>query len=507
MLGRWRTCPGVVGIPLFGTDEQKATAIRDDVESRLWPLFEKFFGRVPLSDGDQALYSERNGGDGRYDIVLVRLGPSRAGQSPSVTKRVTTAPPARFSMVNRALTETQLARKGRPRTDARISLRVRECRAAAVGSTKRPPPGRSISSKPETQHGARVCERFLSGCLSRRSPTIRPTGIATNTGLDLFLFFLQHHGTSAPGGKPEIVRAIWEQTKKWDPVSAIKSVMDVAMNGLSRGMARIHEGQLERQIRHHQSGWNEGPHLHGVGSAARWDLAPQGACDTRSAWRRTGVRHHDSAIRNPRGSLEREPATAERGLFRVPFRHHRPIGSGLTHDLRDLGATGAELVVFTKQGGQWTIQPSSTSQNTNGFCRDRAGERIDEMVVILGNSGTSRHINFVSGMVAPAVSATSNGCLGSMDVDTGYEECQLNFPGTGNSRMDYRHFEKQTWEITRLKSRSATQALYDYRWTSQGKGTSVNWPWSATWDMSSQQNSVSGSVRKYKMGSRAGRCQ
>ena len=161
----------------------------------------------------------------------------------------------------------------------------------------------------------------------------------------------------------------------------------------------------------------------------------------------------------------------------------------VTHNLRDLGATGAELVVFTKQGGQWTIQPRWTSQNTNVFCRDRAGERIDEMVVILGNSRTSRHVNFVSGMVAPAVTATSNGCLGSMDVDTGYEECQLNFPGTGNSRMDYRHFEKQTWEITRLKSRSATEALYEYRWTYQGKGTSVNWPWSATWDMSSQQNS------------------
>ena len=68
--------------------------------------------------------------------------------------------------------------------------------------------------------------------------------------------------------------------------------------------------------------------------------------------------------------------------------------------------------------------------------------------------------------------------------------------------MDYRHFEKQTWEITRLKSRSATEALYEYRWTYQGKGTSVNWPWSATWDMSSQQNSVSGSVRKYKMRSK-----
>ena len=161
----------------------------------------------------------------------------------------------------------------------------------------------------------------------------------------------------------------------------------------------------------------------------------------------------------------------------------------VTHNLQALSANGAELVVFTKQGEQWTIQPTWTSENTHVFCRDRAGERIDEMVVILGNSSTSRHLNFVSGMVTPAVSATSNGCLGSMDVDTGYEECQLNFPGTGNSRRDYRHFEKQTWEITRLKSRSATEALYEYRWTYQGKGTSVNEPWSATWDMSSQQNS------------------
>ena len=79
--------------------QQKATAIRDDVESRLWPLFEKFFGRVPLSDGDER--SIPSATEAMAATTLCWSAWDQATrQSPLVTKRVTTAPPARFSMVN-----------------------------------------------------------------------------------------------------------------------------------------------------------------------------------------------------------------------------------------------------------------------------------------------------------------------------------------------------------------------------------------------------------------------
>ena len=216
--------------PAFGTDEQKATAIQDDVESRLWPLFEKFFGRVPLSDGDRALYSERNGGDGRYDIVLVRLGPSQHGQSPLVTKRVTTAPPARFSMLNLYADGDAAARKGRPRPDTRISLRVQMCCALPLARRSDRHLGGAFRGT-KSQHGARVCERFLSGSFSVAHPRSDRQG-SPQIRAYLFLFFLQHHGTSAPGGRPEIVRAIWEETERSpDAASALNAIPD----GLSEG--------------------------------------------------------------------------------------------------------------------------------------------------------------------------------------------------------------------------------------------------------------------------------
>src|SRR5262245_47241794 len=65
--GRWCTVDGThVRVwwnqsPGAPDEERKATAIRDEIENHLWPLFEGLLGRTPLSDGDLRLYSASNG--------------------------------------------------------------------------------------------------------------------------------------------------------------------------------------------------------------------------------------------------------------------------------------------------------------------------------------------------------------------------------------------------------------------------------------------------------------
>ena len=144
-------------------------------------------------------------------------------------------------------------------------LSARSVPRPAVGSTKRPPPGRSISSNQEPTRSTRM-RKISFGLPFCRSPTIRPTGIVTNTGLTCSCSSSSITGRArlaegqksfAPSGKrPREVRCrVRPQRNPGRPF---------------RRMARIHEVQLERGSRHHQPGWDEGSFLHGPGSAARW---------------------------------------------------------------------------------------------------------------------------------------------------------------------------------------------------------------------------------------------
>jgi hypothetical protein len=72
------------------------------------------------------------------------------------------------------------------------------------------------------------------------------------------------------------------------------------------------------------------------------------------------------------------------------FRFHVSVRSfELRHNLQSFQAAGAEVVVFTRQGQDWTLQPRWGGEDVHSFCRDRGAERIDEMLVILGNAAAT----------------------------------------------------------------------------------------------------------------------
>jgi hypothetical protein len=172
----------------------------------------------------------------------------------------------------------------------------------------------------------------------------------------------------------------------------------------------------------------------------------------------------------------------------------------LRHNLRSLQAAGAEVVVFTRQGKDWTLRPRWANEDVHSFCRDRGDDRMDEMLLILGNAAVTTTLTFAAGTLPASVRASRTSCIDPTNTDpnVGFQECEFRFPQTTVGPRSYRHLHRETWELVGSGNLdAATRTMtHAYRWTvvDNGAGLASNpsAEWTSSWTLAPTQ--VSGSM-------------
>lgn len=451
-------------------DEAKAIQIRNDVEERIWPLYEKLLGRVPLSDDGRSYVF--NGGDGRYDIVLAPDLLARYGE----TRLVRPSLPARFSMIRRTLPAAEL--RG---TVAHQLMRGfvgafrcgTHCRwlEEATATWAR----HVVYPTTNTEH--RLAQAFLGSpeksLHDDPDDPADPNEVANpdphKSGSYLFLFFLQHH----VAGGPSFIRNVWLATEKTlDALTGLNGAIGGGFRAVWRDFIA--------------SNWNAAPMLLAKGGNQLpvykvWDGLDAGIYRLGRFTDYTGPKRRMAGMAGDATEMDvtLAPLSAKYFLFEfdVSVRHVQ-----LEHHLkwlRDRGLHGAELVVFIKNRGEdWRIEPWNGS-DAQAFCRDAPGQQVEQMVVILGNSGMTP-LSFKANGIPPRVVTSRTSCL--TDRDEGYEECRLEFPFKQDGNKTYQNVETQTWKITRLLAASAASRTYEYAWMTSGGGSATNKSTSTSWN-------------------------
>lgn len=453
--------------------EAKATRIRDEVDGYLWPLYSRLLRRVPLSDRDAQMYPS-NGGDGRYDIVLTdQLLGAGYGESPLLPANDPAAPPARFSIVVHRLPYARLRAKVAHElmhgylTGFRCAGRCRWLEEATATWAEH-------VAYPTVNTEHEYSKDFFT------DPTLSLDDDPNDQdrhkfGAYLFLFFLQHRSGRA-GGDRTVVRNIWAATERFpDPLAALDASV---AGGLSNAWREFMTDN-----------WNADPAVvtrtgRRVPIYRAWDRLSDGVSGRQAPASVPGPKA--AAIYDVdvplTGSVTIPMNTAHRHLSAAYFVFRFAIGVRsvqLAHNTA--GVAGAELVVFTRRGPYWTIQPNWTGTGARSFCLDKAGEHFDEMVVIVGNS-SSTDVTFT-----PSLTATPNSCLPPTE---GFEQCQLSFAPLGSSVTDYQNTETQTWEINipRVPGTNCLSTEYQYHWTTVGSGSAFETNWVANWTLKGEDH-------------------
>jgi hypothetical protein len=446
----------------FASDEGAAARLRDDAEGHLWPLYEGVLGRVPLSDG--ARFYPRNGGDGRYDIVLATDVRGLYGETPLVASTSTGTPPARFSMILRTLPATRL----RPALAHELMhgfLTAFRC----AGKCRWLEEATATWSEHLAYPAVNTEHQYTAGFFKDPTRSLHDDQSDQDphkNGAYLFLLFLQHHGRSTQGN-PTLVGDVWNATETFsDPLPAI----DATVPG---GFKRVWREFIV-------DNWNADPVFVGRGAAKAppyvyWDGVADGVLNRKAFAREHTVTTGSAGAQMPLSIGPLRPLSA--AYFRVKFDALDVRSVRVIHNLQALraaGRSGAELAVFSRiRGRGWRIESEWRNEDRHLFCRDKAAERIDEIVVILANSSFASTVDFRINGVWPAVVASAATCL--TDNDPGFQECVMSF-----RRQHYQHSETQTWTTTS----PPTGRVYPYRWTTAGAGFSTdpdNPDWSARW--------------------------
>jgi hypothetical protein len=453
----------------FGSGEGQAVRVRDEVENHLWPLFERVLGRTPIPDGDRRYVA--NGGDHRYDIVLIRELSDPFGDTREVWRGLNAAPAARFSLVKRDLRDNQLLPKVAHQL-MRGFLSAFDCRQQCTWLERA-----TATWAEHLAYRIRNSEHEYAKDLfqnpSRSLNTDSPAqGDRHPYAAYVFLLFLQHWRGGDAGA--DLVRRIWEATETGaDTVAAIDGVIPGGFAAVWR------EFML--------ANWNDGPSLvyrklDGLeDGVSRWRVARATTTPARAGPASEYVldTSQTSSITIPI-DVQLPPLSAAYFIFHLDL-SVRTIQ--LTHNLQRLGASGAELVVLLRQGDNWSVQPRWSNENVRSICRDATGQGFHEIVVMLGNRGRSGTQTFVAGGVAPSLTASTESCL--TGVDDGFEECRFEVPRRQGNRAEYVHSHTETWRISRRSAQQpnpTNEVRYDYTWTAEGdgRGTASNsgaWWW------------------------------
>jgi len=437
--------------------ELKATRIRDEVEGYLWPLYTRLLRRTPLSDRNAQVYRS-NGGDGRYDIVLADEPPGgEYGESPLLTNEPT-APPARFSIVAHRLRDARLRAKVAHELMHGFLTGFRcagQCgwleEATATWAEHLAYP--TVNTEHEYSK-----DYFADPTLSLDSDQGRH-----EFGAYMFLFFLQHRN-GRPARDRTIVRSIWAAMERFsDPVAAFGASIPGGFSNAWRDFMtdnwNADPAVVTRSGRHLPLYWAWDRLSDGVARRQAPATAPSPGAATMYDIPATGSVTIQMNTTHPRLSAAYFVFRFAMGVRSVQLAHNTA------------NVAGAQLVVLTRQGPYWTIQPNWTGTGTRSICLDRAGERFDEMVVIVGNA-SSTDVTFT-----PSLTATTNSCLGPTE---GFAKCQMSFASIGSHIKDYQQTETQTWDlIPRVKVPTCTSTQYPYRWSTVGSGSSF-------WNMTGQ---------------------
>ena len=439
----------------------KASLVRDEVEGNLWPLYFRLLGRVPRSDGDARRYPS-NGGDGHYDIMLTNQPlVRRYGDSPPLPSEPG-APPARFSMVSYALTGAKLRA-----TVAHELMYGFLTGFKCAGQCRWLEEATATWAEHAAYPTANTEHEYVKDFFQDPTVSLDDDPSAQDrhkSGAYLFLFFLQHHGRGVPGDRT-IARDIWTATERFpNPLAALNASVAGGFQNAWREFIT--------------DNWNADP-----AAVAR----TTGKVPIYRAWDRLsdGIsrRQVPASMPAPRSATTYEVDVPSAGSVTIPLSVNMPLrhlsaayfvfrfsitvrSVTLTHN--GSGAAGVEPLVFTREGDVWTIQPPNwAAGSSRSFCRDKAGERFDEMVVILGNSSVT------DVMLSSSLTATGDTCL--TDPGAGFEQCRLSFPPLGSPLRDYQNTEWQSWEVVPRTATTVCQTNeYPYHWTSAGNGSSLN---------------------------------
>ena len=455
--------PPTVFLPAQG-DERTAMLVRDEVEGHLWHRYQTLLGRVPVSDANPRVYLS-NGGDGRYDIMLVSDAPDGVLATPLVPSA--SAGTARYSKVKAGVPRTQLLGAVAHQL-MHAFLATFSCRVA----TPLPPTGDTCRwlreatatwaehfAYPQGNSEHRYARDFFA------TPT-RP--LHDNDGhlfgSYLFLFFLQHRGPAGTND-PDIVSRIWYATEQFpDPLAAIGHILG------PEGFKAVWRDFVA-------ANWNAAPQVIPAGSQpapiySAWDGLTTGVRE------RGGVVPMQVSAPSTRMPVKLAPLSAVYYVIdfgtavtarSVRLSHHMLTLGGL------MGAEAIEMTVFVKPAGQpWQSVANVATRNELLFCRDKADENLEQMVVIVSNADPTRTIDLAfvdpSGTDwTPQLSVGGNGC---MTGPRGYQECRIVIRNQAGDPNIYHHEETQTWETFGLPVANGTSTIYDYRWATGFNGRS-----------------------------------
>lgn len=400
----WKNINGDPGL------QEQAKQVRDEVENHLWKKFENLLGRTPPSDGDTNIY-RFNGGDGRYDIMLGAPTRERAGLTEPVPSRSANHPgPAKFSIINAVTDKSVFAAVAHELMHG--FLAAFDCRRECMWFSEATATWAEHFAYPDKNTEFAYTKWFFP------FPNI-PLDLKVEdqdlhmSGAYLFLLFLQYQlGGELLSNNPTWVREIWEITETADNATAAVD------EGLKKAGWGGFTGVWSLFI---ASNWNKhpaGPRLVRTptqkGFYEHWDNVKDGVSARIQAFEDKEVSISGQGFSENPMKFELEHLSAK--YYRFEFKNPNVRSVRIIHNLKEQRSKGnqsAHVVIFTKIKDDWRIEADLDAGNSIQFCRDKAAERIEELIVIFGNSDQhkSSKINFKGPQDKdPQLTATNIGC-------------------------------------------------------------------------------------------------
>jgi hypothetical protein len=363
----------------FPADETRARIVFAELKRLIWNKLTDLMGRGPLDDA--AL--PNNGGDGRFDIYLVNANTvasyPAAGCGPTSTYMLVNRNSSRVDYVAVMLMDAIL--RGYQVQSCADYRWLRLATSFWAGHFV----------YPDSQIEQPWAQRFLSNTDRplEEQHSDEPLGpltpvLATTPEAYLLPFFMQHRL-----GDPGLIRMAWELAAGTDSVNALNTALPGGFT-------------LQWPV-FVLSNWNRGP----VDDYQRVDKLRAGAAPI----------YDDSLTLNGKATGERTLGSEVNHLAAYYFRftitdpaiRALAFENPFAEDERAVNAN-AHIQALVKIGGQWKPAADWTTRSRTTFCRDRAEERVEELVIIISNSEWRDRNNALAPNTLPRLTYTSIGC-------------------------------------------------------------------------------------------------
>jgi hypothetical protein len=362
-------------------DVARANFIAQALSSKIWPELTILMGREPLSD----LGRTNNGGDGRFDIYLVRQIP-RMGGAPSYWPHCKEVPA--YLLINSNYDGDEL-----------LSIVAHEF-MHALQWTYRPQADCVFPGEyawlveatgawaedfvyPNAQEEQKYATHFLAvPDLSLEKPSLS-AGKTRFYGAYLWPFYLSHRFV------PAVVRSIWENTEKGDSLEAIDMSIP---GGFERQWPEFTLYNLNRAPMDFYKQWDD---LESRVASYPIDIDLEGAGDGRMPLPLPdGVEHLAAQYfhftfpdANVRTVVFYNGYTFNLGEQQVMLDPFGPVGTTLVASPLPTEATrNAHVKALIKTAGHDWVVEDWTNRGLVRYCRDAPGEKLEELILIFSNS-------------------------------------------------------------------------------------------------------------------------